>query len=291
MRIGGGPLGVAIALDGNGRYAALDPYTGAQLSLAEAARNVAVTGAEPVAVTNCMNFGSPEDPTVMWQFAEAVRGLADGCRALGIPVTGGNVSFYNQTGTTPINPTPVVGVLGIHPDVTQRTPMGFARTGDAIVLLGETREELSGSEWSWVTHRHLGGMPPVVDWAAERALHAVLAAGDLTSAHDLSTGGLAAALAECCLRGGLGAVVDLPGDPFVALMSESGGRALVSLPAAGLADLEKRCGTAGLAMAHLGTVGGAALTITATDPIGLAELRSAHEATMPALFGPARGGP
>jgi phosphoribosylformylglycinamidine synthase subunit PurL len=137
-------LGVAISLDGNSRYARLDPYTGAQLALAEAYRNVAVTGANPVAVTNCLNFGSPEDPAVMWQFAEAVRGLADGCLELGIPVTGGNVSFYNQTGAAAIHPTPVVGVLGVHDDVAQRVPMGFSAQKDILFLLGETRPELSG---------------------------------------------------------------------------------------------------------------------------------------------------
>ena len=134
--------GVALATDGNGRYARLDPYAGAQLALAEAYRNVAATGAEPLAVTNCLNFGSPEDPGVMWQFAEAVRGLADGCRQLGTPVTGGNVSFYNQTGSTPILPTPVVGVLGVLDDVTRRTPMGFREPGDVVLLLGDDRRRL-----------------------------------------------------------------------------------------------------------------------------------------------------
>ena len=135
-------LGVALSVDGNGRYARLDPYEGAKLALAEAYRNVAVTGAEPVAVTDCLNFGSPEDPAVMWQFAEAVRGLADGCQQLGIPVTGGNVSFYNQTGAAAIHPTPVVGVLGVFDDVARRIPMGFppppTAEGDLLFLLGET---------------------------------------------------------------------------------------------------------------------------------------------------------
>src|SRR5213076_2193232 len=137
-------LGVAVATDGNGRYARLDPYAGAQLAVAEAYRNVAATGAIPIAVTNCLNFGSPEDPAVMWQFAEATRGLADGCLALGVPVTGGNVSFYNQTGATAINPTPVVGVLGVLDDVRRRVPSGFAAAGDVVLLLGETDDELGG---------------------------------------------------------------------------------------------------------------------------------------------------
>src|SRR4051794_30566137 len=164
-------LGVALSVDGNGRFARLDPYEGAKLPWAGASGNVAVPGAEPVAVTDCLNFGPPEDPAVMWQFAEAVRGLADGCQQLGTPVTGGNVSFYNQTGAAAIHPTPVVGVLGVFDDVARRIPMGFPSLnagsegsgatgdGDQIFLLGETACELSGSEWAWVTHGHLGGRP------------------------------------------------------------------------------------------------------------------------------------
>ena len=225
--------GVALATDGNGRYCQLDPYAGTQLALCEAHRNVAVTGAKPLAVTNCLNFGSPEDPGVMWQFAEAVRGLADGCLTLGTPVTGGNVSFYNQTGGVPIQPTPVVGVLGVHADVRRRVRSGFAAAGASVVLLGATRDEFGGSLWAWVTHRHLGGQPPAVDFGAELALAEVLVAagnrGLLASAHDLSDGGLAVALAESCLAGGIGLSVTLPGDPFVALFSESAARAVVEV--------------------------------------------------------------
>src|SRR5690606_25311100 len=130
---------------------------GTQLALAEAYRNVAVSGARPVAVTNCLNFGSPEDPGVMWQFEQAVHGLADGCATLGVPVTGGNVSFYNQTGTTAILPTPVVGVLGVIDDVRTRIPTGIGAEGDALFLLGDTRAEFAGSEWAHVVHGHLGG--------------------------------------------------------------------------------------------------------------------------------------
>ena len=160
-------LGLALATDGNGRYCRLDPYLGTQLVLSEAYRNVAVTGARPLAVTNCLNFGSPEDPAVMWQFAEAVRGLADGCAVLGVPVTGGNVSFYNQTGTSAVHPTPVVGMLGVHDDVCLRVEIGFGSgsgpgVGEgapaSIVLLGETEAELGGSAWAHVLHGHLGGL-------------------------------------------------------------------------------------------------------------------------------------
>ncbi|MBA3908001.1 MAG: phosphoribosylformylglycinamidine synthase subunit PurL, partial [Pseudonocardiales bacterium] len=168
--------GVAVATDCNARFVVLDPYRGTQLALAEAHRNVAVCGAVPVAVTNCLNFGSPEDPHVMWQFTEAVRGLADGCALLGIPVTGGNVSFYNQTGDRAILPTPVVGVLGVLDDVARRVPSGFRRDGDVVVLLGATAEELDGSEWAHEVHGHLGGVPPAVDLAAEQRLGALLGA-------------------------------------------------------------------------------------------------------------------
>ena len=229
-------LGVAVATDCNGRFAKLDPYAGAQLALAESFRNVATGGARPLAVSDCLNFGSPEDPDVMWQFAEACRGLKDGCAELGIPVTGGNVSLYNQTGETAILPTPVVAVLGVIDDVTRRTPTGFGAAGERVFLLGETREELSGSEWAHVVHGHLGGLPPRVDLAAEQSLAALLqdAARDVvvTSAHDLSDGGLAQTLAEASFRNGVGVSVSVDavagGDAFVALFAESAARAIVT---------------------------------------------------------------
>ncbi|MGH3286096.1 MAG: AIR synthase related protein, partial [Streptosporangiaceae bacterium] len=167
-------LGIALATDGNGRYCRLDPYAGTQLVLSEAYRNVAATGARPLAVTNCLNFGSPEDPAVMWQFAEAVRGLADGCAALGVPVTGGNVSFYNQTGTVAVHPTPVIGVLGVHDDVRRRLSIGFGAADAGLVLLGRTGAEFGGSAWAHVLHGHLGCRPPVPDLAAEQRLAGLL---------------------------------------------------------------------------------------------------------------------
>ncbi|TAM84855.1 MAG: phosphoribosylformylglycinamidine synthase subunit PurL [Jatrophihabitans sp.] len=252
--------GVAVSVDGNGRYTRLDPYQGAQLALAESYRNVAVTGARPLAVTNCLNFGSPEDPAVMWQFTEAVRGLADGCRELGTPVTGGNVSFYNQTGTTPILPTPVVGVLGVIDDVTRRIPEGFRTDGAPIYLLGDTRDEFGGSEWMAVVHGFLGGRPPRVDLRRERLLADVLLAasrdGIVDSAHDLSEGGLAQALAESCLRNSFGARIELPAgaDPFVALFSESTGRVLVSVLHAHEERFTALCREFGLPHARIGVV-------------------------------------
>ena len=202
-------LGIALATDANGRYCYLDPYQGAKLALAEAYRNVAVGGARPMAVTNCLNFGSPENPEVMWQFKQATAGLADGCLELGIPVTGGNVSFYNQTGDVAIHPTPVVGVLGVIDDVARRIPSGWQDEGHNIYLLGVTKDELDGSVWSEVIHGHLGGRPPVVDLAFEKQLAEAIAAGSaqglIASAHDLSEAGLAQAVVECSLRFGMGA--------------------------------------------------------------------------------------
>ena len=282
-------LGVAVATDGNGRYTRLDPYAGAQLALAEAYRNVATTGARPLAVTNCLNFGSPEDPGVMWQFASAVRGLADACQELGVPVTGGNVSFYNQTAGTPINPTPIVGVLGVIDDVARRTPMGFRTAGDVVLLLGSTRDEFGGSEWAHVVHDHLGGRPPAVNLAAERELAEILIAasraGLLSAAHDLSDGGLAQALVEACLRGGTGVRVTLPDQPFVTLFSESPARAVVSVPPAQELRLIGLCEERQFPFARIGVVGGDALEVREEFAVPLDELREAWSTTLPALVG------
>jgi phosphoribosylformylglycinamidine synthase len=282
-------LGVALATDGNGRFCRLDPYAGTQLALAEAYRNVAATGARPLAVTNCLNFGSPEDPAVMWQFTEAVRGLADGCLALGVPVTGGNVSFYNQTGSAAIHPTPVVGVLGVHDDVRRRVSIGFRQAGASIVLLGTTAEELGGSLWAHVAHGHLGGRPPAVNLAAERDLAAVLIAaaarGLVAAAHDLSDGGLAVALAESCLAGRTGCSVTLPSDAFTLLFSESAARAVTAVVPAAAAEFSALCGEHGVPAAVIGTTGGSALQVTGSFVIPLEELAAAHQGTLPALFG------
>ncbi|WP_269192551.1 phosphoribosylformylglycinamidine synthase subunit PurL [Blastococcus sp. VKM Ac-2987] len=279
--------GIALSLDGNARYARLDPYTGAQLNLAEAYRNVAVSGARPLAVTNCLNFGSPEEPEVMWQFAESVRGLADACRELGLPVTGGNVSLYNQTGDVPINPTPVIGVLGVHEDVRTRVPTGWRTPGETVLLVGTTRPEFGGSAWAGVVHGHLGGMPPAVDLAAERALGDLLGAlgreGLISSAHDLADGGLAQALAESALRHGVGARLALGDDAFTALFSESTARAVITTSDPGGVKTTARW--AGVHVTELGTTGGDALTVDGVLELPLAELRSAWSATLPALFG------
>jgi phosphoribosylformylglycinamidine synthase II len=282
-------LGLALALDGNGRYTRLDPYFGAQLALCEAYRNVAASGAVPLAITDCLNFGSPEDPEVMWQFTEAIRGIADGCVALGIPVTGGNVSFYNQTGSTPINPTPVIGVLGVISDVRLRRSIAFSADDEQIFLLGATRDEFGGSEWAHVVHGHLGGRPPLVDFDAEIALARLLheATGVVSAAHDLSDGGLAQALVESCLRGGRGAQITLPSDvePFVALFSESAARALVSVPADRVGQLSSLAAAHDVPLVALGTTGGEILDIAGQFAVDVASLRAAAVGTFAALFG------
>ena len=296
--------GVAIATDCNGRFAKLDPYAGAQLALAESYRNVAASGAIPLAVTNCLNFGSPEDPEVMWQFAEAVRGLADACLELGIPVTGGNVSFYNQTGDVAILPTPVVGVLGVIDDVERRTPMAFGPDGELIYLLGDTREEFDGSEWANHVHGHLGGVPPRVDLARERLLAEILVAGSrdgmLTAAHDVSDGGVAQTLIEMALRADVGARVWAPDgvDDAVFCFAESAGRAVVVVPRSEELRFTEMCAARGLPAHRIGVVD-SGLGADAGHPgeqvlqldlaagrivLPLAELRDAHERTLPAAF-------
>ncbi|MGH3563862.1 MAG: AIR synthase related protein, partial [Mycobacterium sp.] len=290
--------GIAVSTDASGRYTQLDPYTGAQLALAEAYRNVAVTGATPVAVTNCLNFGSPEDPAVMWQFTQAVRGLADGCATLGIPVTGGNVSFYNQTGSTPIQPTPVVGVLGVIDDVKRCLPTAFGtEPGETLMLLGDTRDEFDGSVWAQVTADHLGGLPPAVDLDRERLLADVLTAasrdGLLSAAHDLSEGGLAQAVVESALAGETGCRIVIPEDfesgtgPFTFLFSESAGRVLVAVPRTEESRFRSMCEARRLPATRIGVVdqGSDAVEIQGRFSVSLAELRSTSEAVLPGLFG------
>ena len=286
--------GIAVSTDASGRYTQLDPYTGAQLALAEAYRNVAVTGATPIAVTNCLNFGSPEDPGVMWQFAQAVRGLADGCAELGIPVTGGNVSFYNQTGATPILPTPVVGVLGVIDDVRRRLPTGLGHEpGETLFLLGDTRDEFDGSIWAQVTADHLGGVPPKVDLQREKLLAEILTAasrdGLASAAHDLSEGGLIHAVVEAALAGETGCRLVLPEgvDPFVFLFSESAGRVLVAVPRTEESRFRAMCEARALPATRIGVsdTGSNSLDVQGLFSVTLEELRSTSEGVLPRLFG------
>jgi phosphoribosylformylglycinamidine synthase II len=295
-------LGVALATDANGRYSYLDPYTGAQLALSEAYRNVAATGANPRAVSDCLNFGSPEDPEVMWQFAEAVRGLADACMELGVPVTGGNVSLYNQTGTTPIHPTPVVAVMGVIDTVERRLPSGWLDDGENLYLLGTTRAELDGSAWAGVIHDHLGGMPPAPNLAAEKALAGlmVVAAKDglVTSAHDVSTGGLIQTLVEGVLRRGVGARVWLSevmedGDLDIteALFSESVARMVVSVAREDDVKFRGLCEGRGVPVARVGVTDVSLRGLDVADHFSfdLEELDALHRGTLPSVLGPVVG--
>jgi phosphoribosylformylglycinamidine synthase len=279
-------LGVAIATDANANWSYLNPYEGAKLALAEAARNIATAGAKPLAVTNCLNFGSPEDPGVMWQFAETVRGLADGCLEMGLPVTGGNVSFYNQTGAVAILPTPVIGVLGVIDDVRTRTPMSFDRAGLDLYLLGETENDLAGSEWAYM-HNQRGGIAPVADLQREMRLIDLLVAGRtkkiFTAAHDLSQGGLSATLTEMVLRHNTGATVQLD-NVGLSLLSETPGRVVVAIDPAQTASLTSEAASQKITLTKIGTTGGDSLVINDAK-ISLVELRKAHTETFPKLFG------
>ena len=279
-------LGVAVATDANANWSYLNPYEGAKLALAEAARNIATAGAKPLAVTNCLNFGSPEDPGVMWQFAESVRGLADGCLEMGLPVTGGNVSFYNQTGAVAILPTPVIGVLGVIDDVRTRTPMSFDKAGLDLYLLGETKADIAGSEWAYI-HGQRGGSAPIADLQREMRLIEVLVAGRtekiFTAAHDLSQGGLSATLTEMVLRHNVGAKVTLE-NVGVALISETPGRVVVAVDPSQASALTALADKHSIAITKIGSTGGDALEINDAK-ISLTELRKAHTETFPKLFG------
>lgn len=283
--------GVAVSADASGRYTKLDPRTGARLALAEAYRNVAVTGARPWAVTNCLNFGSPEDPGVMWQFREAVHGLADGAKELGIPVSGGNVSFYNQTGDEAILPTPVVGVLGVHDDVRQAISTKLRGPAD-LYLLGETFDEFGGSIWQQVSGAGLSGLPPRIDLGNEEKLVEFFQDPTLvTAAHDLSEGGLAQAVAEMSIQSGVGVDLDVSGvfgDVFTALFSESASRAVVATTNG--AAVEQRAQELGIPVVKIGSTNDTGVfVVTGSFEVPVAELLEAYEGTLPALFGHAVG--
>jgi phosphoribosylformylglycinamidine synthase II len=290
-------LGVAVSTDCNARFAALDPYKGAQLALAESYRNVAVTGAKPLAVTNCLNFGSPEDPAVMWQFEQAVTGLADACLEMGTPVTGGNVSFYNQTGEVAIHPTPVIGVLGVIDNVEHRTPMAWGLDRELVYVLGTTRDELAGSEWAHAIHDHLGGHPPVLDLNAEMTLAQILVAGSaqqlFSAAHDVSEGGIAQTIAEMAMRSGVGARLEVPSglDAFTFLWSESATRAVVVVPQNRNDEFLALCESKPFPVTKIGAVDSLSKSVELAGVFGetisldIEELRVISEETLPRLFG------
>ncbi len=281
------PRGIAVSIDGSGRRVACDPYTGTVEAVLECAANLACAGAEPLGLTNCLNFGNPEKPHIAWQLTESIRALGDACRALDVPVVGGNVSLYNESGDGPIYPTPVVGMVGELPDVALAGRTGFARAGDAIALAGPFRPSLPGSELAKLRGQELpAGLPEIdvaVVRAAQEAVRDAVRAGSLSSAHDVAEGGLLVAIAESCLAGAAGAAIELAGDdapPDERLFGEAPGRGfVVSGSEAALRALGDR-----VALTMLGAVGGGALRVGGAGPafeVTLDELRAAYGALAP----------
>ena len=282
IRLKASDKGLGISVDCNSRYCALDPYRGAAIAVAESARNLAVSGARPVALSDCLNFGNPEKPEVMWQFVQAIDGMRAACEALEVAVVSGNVSFYNETDGQAIPPTPTVAMVGILDTVTQHVTQWFKQPGDLIVLLGETHEELGASEYLATIHGQECGRPPRLDLEREKLLQRVCVqaaqAGLFSSAHDVAEGGLAVALAEACIshpRQTLGARVTLTGDlrPDALLFGESQSRAVVSVRPTDWERLETLLHTSGLPFSVLGKVGGTDLEIVGSMKIATAALR------------------
>jgi phosphoribosylformylglycinamidine synthase len=283
LRIKGTEKGLALTVDGNSRYCYLDPYVGGALAVAEAARNLACVGARPIGLTDCLNFGSPENPQVMWQFSQVIEGIRDACIALKIPVVSGNVSFYNETDGVPIYPTPTVGMVGLLAKVSRAVTPWFKAAGDVVVLLGRTREELGGSEYLKVVHGQVKGTPPWIDLRLEQAVQnccvKAIEKGILRSAHDISDGGLAVALAECCIGGPekpLGVRIEMRemirGDAL--LFSESQSRIVVSVAEENLAELRELAGEHHVPIRVIGTVGGARFAIQPLLQLPVEELRA-----------------
>jgi len=264
LRIKGSKRAIAMTLDGNSLYASLSPKTGAAIAVAEACRNLACVGARPIGVTNCLNFGNPEKPEIMWQFEQVIDGMAEACRAFAIPVTGGNVSFYNDTEGLSIFPTPVLGVVGIIEDVKKAVSPGFKVPGDALVLVGETKEELGGTEYLRIMHRLEAGAPPRIDLDTERRVQnfclEAIDAGLVSSAHDLSEGGLAVALAECSFHSqgltGCSVELDEPIRPDALAFGETQSRILASCRKADIDKLALLAKKAGVAFKAIGKTGG-----------------------------------
>ncbi|MEX0875000.1 MAG: phosphoribosylformylglycinamidine synthase subunit PurL [Actinomycetota bacterium] len=279
-----GQPGITLSADGPGRIGALDPYVAGALAVSESARNVACMGARPLAITNCLNFGSPEKPEVMGDFAAAVRGMADACRAFGIPVTGGNVSFFNESPQGSVHPTAIVGMLGVLDDVYAHRP-AVAREGDAIVLLGHTRPELGGSEALAVVHDTIAGRAPALDLDADVALVRLLATPGLGGhAHDLSEGGLAVALAEMCVRAECGARVPLDGQELWALFGESTARALITCTSDDVDAVLDAAVHLGVPAQPIGRLTGRRLDVDRALQVPVDDLRDVYENAIPALM-------
>ncbi len=264
LQLKGTPLGIALTCDVNPVYCALDPYQGAMQAVAEAVRNLACVGAEPVGLTDCLNFGNPENPEVSWQFREAVRGIARACRALEVPVVSGNVSLYNETEGQSIHPTPTIAMVGVIPDLKQLPSSWFTHAGDRVILLGEDQREHGGSAYLRLLHGVEQGRPPVVDLEAELRLAELLRLlvfeQWLHTAHDVSEGGLAVTLAEATFGRGLGAELELPLDP-AQLFSETQARAVIAVPAKQVKAVMQAAEEAGVPARDVGKVGGGKLVV------------------------------
>jgi phosphoribosylformylglycinamidine synthase II len=271
VRVKGTNRALAISTDGNGRYCFLNPRRGAMLAVAEAARNVACAGGVPIGATNCLNFGNPERPEIMWQLVEGIEGIGEACRALDVPITGGNVSLYNETDGKAIYPTPIIGVVGLVDDASRVMSRVFKGGGDAVILLGEDRGELGGSEYLNTVHGLVRGDAPALDLGREAALLRLIASaigdGLVRSAHDVSDGGIAVTLAECCFdTDGIGATVDVPSCPSLpswsACFSESASRIVISVEASKEEMLLARASAAGVPARRIGATGGDRLVMT-----------------------------
>jgi phosphoribosylformylglycinamidine synthase len=290
LRLKGTSRALALTTDGKARFCALDPYTGARLTVIEAARNLACVGAVPKALVNCLNFGNPEHPEVMWQFAEVVDGMSDACRALGIPVVGGNVSFYNESRGRDIDPTPVIGVVGLIEQLASVPPPAELHDGDAVVVLGHTAPELGGSEWAGL-HGLRGGTPPAADLDVAGELHdfvrELVAPRAVRGVHDVSDGGLAVALAEMAVAGGCGFRVGLRSElvPALAWFSESVSRVVVAVDPAGADALVERARAANVPAQRLGTAGGDRLEAEGAFSVALTDATHAWRDALPAALG------
>jgi phosphoribosylformylglycinamidine synthase subunit PurL len=294
VRVERSEKGLALAVDCNARFVYLDPFEGARLAVAECARNVSCVGGDPLGLTDCLNFGNPERPEIMWQFAEATRGIAAACRELGVPVVSGNVSLYNETEGKAILPTPTVAVVGLLPDVSATCAGVFRRAGDKVAVLGETRGQLGGSEWLLMTAGKIAGRPPALDAEREKALQSVVRelvrSRKVSSAHDTSEGGLAVALAECCMADAekpIGAQVSLPVGavaPHAYLFGEDASRVVISYAPEHEVEIAAACRGAGVPFASIGTVGGERLVISGLIDLRVTRLSDAWRRGIPSLM-------
>jgi phosphoribosylformylglycinamidine synthase len=290
LRVKGTSKALAVSCDGNSRYVYLDPYAGTQIVVAEAARNVVAAGGVPMALTNCLNFGNPERPDIFWQFKESVRGLADAARHLELPVVSGNVSFYNESFGTSIYPTPVMGMVGLIGNLAHRRTIAFPEEGLLVVMLGDTKDELGGSEYLKLIHDMVAGRPPEIDLRMEKGVQTTciegIRRGIILSAHDCSEGGAAVALLECCCGDGIGASLDVETGlaPIGWLFGESQSRFVVTLREEDLESLRVLADTRGVPLHVLGRTGGERLVINDWIDLAVGEMRSAREGALEELL-------